>query len=767
MSTRVEIAKVGATPKRKEDYRFVTGQGCYLDDMVFENVAHAVFLRSPHASAEIRKIDFSAAKVAPGVIAVLTSGDLDADGIGNLEPYVTANTMTGEPFNWGPQPLLADNHVRYVGEPLVMILADTKSAALDAAEMIEVDYLEKKAVVDGRAALEIDAPQVDPRVPGNLCMDWQHGDNDGVIKSLDSAEHVVSIELLNHRVITHPIEPRGGVAVYHPDGDRFTFHVSSQSLHNNRDHIAKALKIKRTQSRWLAPDVGGGFGSKNFGYQEQGLLLWAAKKSGRPVKWIATRSEVFLSDHQVRDHRATARLGLDKEGRFIALEIESIANLGAYIAGSAAGVQTNQYAHLPGTVYDIPKIAMRARSVLSNTTPIGVMRGPGFAEMVNIMERLIDKAAYSTGMDRFELRRRNLFSKTPMRNALGTRVDSGNFPKAFEEVLQAIDADGFSSRQMNSSKLRGLGVACHIKANGGSPDESASIRFRADGGVDLAVGTQTIGQGHETTFSQLLSDRLGIENNKIRLIHGDTDAVPIGGGHGSSRATYMAGTAIWRAGEEIVEQATPIAAEMLQAGTVTFKDGSFRAGDRSVGLIEVAAEAELRGNPLNAFHAFSRGQMAYPNGAQAAEVEVDPETGVVQLVNYASVDDYGVMVNPMIVEGQVAGAIAQGMGQAVLEGTIFDAKTGQPLTGSFMDYAIPRADNLPSLKLGFSMTRCTTNPFGVKGAGESGAIASYPAITLAILNALNALGVNGWHGPATPETIWRSIQDAKTLNGRT
>ena len=766
MSAEETIYKVGGTPKRKEDARFITGTGCYLDDMVFEDLVHAVFLRSSHAKADIRDIDISNARALPGVIAVLTSVDLEADGIGDLEPYIQANTMTGTPFAWGPQPLLARNQVRYVGEPIVMILAESKTVAADAAELVQVSYRENQAVVDGLKALELDAPQVTPEVPGNLCMDWQHGDPDGVIKALASAEHVVTIELLNHRVITHPIEPRGGVAVYDADTDHFTFHASSQSLHNNRDHIAKALKIRRTQARWLAPDVGGGFGSKNFGYQEQGLLLWAARKIGRPVKWIATRSEVFLSDHQVRDHRAKARLGLDGKGQFIALEIDSVANLGAYIAGSAAGVQTNQYAHLPGTVYDIPKIAMRVRSALSNTTPVGVMRGPGFAEMVNIMERLVDKAADVTGIDRFELRRRNFFNETPMRNALGTRVDSGNFPKAFEEVLQEVDAEGFPSRRIKSSLLRGLGVACHIKANGGSPDESASIHFRADGGVDLAVGTQTIGQGHETTFPQLLSDRLGIENHLVRLIHGDTDAVPIGGGHGSSRATYMAGTAIWRAAEEIIEQAAPIAAEMLQADTAPFADGYFRAGDRSVSLLEVATEAELRGHPLHAFHAFSRGPMAYPNGAQAAEVEVDPETGIVQLVNYVSADDYGVMVNPMIVEGQVSGAIAQGMGQAILEGTIYEAETGQPLTGSFMDYAIPRADDLPPFKLGFSMTRCTTNPFGVKGAGESGAIAAYPAITLAILDALKSLGIASWDGPATPETIWRSIQNATSISGR-
>ena len=410
---------------------------------------------------------------------------------------------------------------------------------------------------------------------------------------------------------------------------------------------------------------------------------------------------------------------------------------------------------------------MRVRTVLSNTTPIGVTRGPGFAEMVNILERLVDRAAAVSGIDRADLRRRNFVpaSAMPRTNGFGYTVDSGDFPKAFEAALALADVAGFPERRRGSPKRLGLGFACHIKATGGSPDENVEIRFRAGGGVDLITGTQTIGQGHETTFAQLVTDRLGVPNQRVRLIHGDTDAIANGGGHGSSRATYMAGTAIWRASEAIVEKARPVAARMLEAEPrdITFDAGVFRvtASNRAVDILAVAARARDDGEPLDTFYGFTRDAMTYPNGTHVAEVEVDPETGVVRLLRYTAVDDYGVLVNPMVAAGQVHGGIAQGVGQALLEQTVHDPATGQPLTGSFMDYALPRADDLPSFDLAYSPTRCTTNPFGVKGCGEAGAIAGYPAINLAILDALAELGVTDWRGAATPETIWRAIQAAK------
>lgn len=759
------IYRIGDAPKRREDARFVAGAGAYLDDLTFERLAHAAFVRSPHAHAEVLRVDVSAARDMPGVLAALTATDAGADGLKPLQPFVTANTVTGEPFACDPQPLLAADKVRFAGEAVAMVIAETKAAALDAAEAVAVDYRALPVVTRGLEALAPGASEVSAAVPGNLCMEWRIGDADGVAAAMAAAAHVAEVDLLNHRLVTNPIEPRGGVAVFEVETGRYVLHVSSQNVHSNRDFVALALGARREDVRWIAPDVGGGFGAKNFAYPEQALLLWAAKRVGRPVKWIASRSDVFLTDHQSRDHEATARLALDAEGRFLALEIDSVANLGAYMAGSSGGVQTNQYAHLPGAVYAIPAAVLRVRSALSNVVPIGVMRGPGFAEMVNVMERLVDQAAEVSGLDRFDLRRRNLVpaAAMPRANAFGNTVDSGDFPAALERALDLADVTGFAVRKAASALPLGLGVACHIKATGGSPDENAHIQFRADGGVDLVMGTMSIGQGHETTFPQLLAEKLGVPNHLIRMVAGDTDAIPFGGGHGSSRATYMGGTAIFRAADMVVEKGAGVAAEMLQAPAedVTFGDGRFHAGDRSIDILAVAAEARRRDDPLDAYYFWTREHMTYPNGVHAAEVAVDPETGVVRLLRYTAVDDYGVMVNPMVVNGQVHGAIAQGVGQALLEQTVHDAATAQPLTGSFMDYAMPRADDLPSFQVEFSPTTCTTNPLGVKGCGEAGAIAGYPAVTLAILDALKPFGVQPWTGAATPETVWRAIQSAR------
>lgn len=759
-----QIHRIGDAPVRREDERFIQGAGRYLDDLVFDDLCHAAFVRSPYAHAEIERIDVAAVLAMPGVLTVLTGNDATADGLKPLTPFVAANTVTGEPFAHDNQPLLATGKIRFPGETVVIVVAETKAAALDAAEAVSVDYRELPAVTRGLAALEVGAPKVSPDVPGNLCFDWRTGDADRAAAAMTSAAHVAEIDILNHRLVTHPIEPRGGVGVFEAETGRYVLHVSSQNIHGNRDFIAVALGVSRDDVRWIAPDVGGGFGAKNFAYPEQALLLWTAKRLGRPVKWIASRSEVFLADHQSRDHEATARLALDADGRFLALEIDSVANLGGYMAGSAGAVQTYQYVHLPGTVYDVGAVAMRVRAALSNVAPLGVMRGPGFAEMVNIVERLIDRAADVSGIDRFELRRRNLLAPgaIPRTNSFGNTIDSGNFPAAFERALALAGVD--SGNSSAGPIYTGVGVACHIKATGGSPDENAHVRFTADGGVDLVMGTQHIGQGHETTFPQLLAEKIGIPNHLIRLVQGDTDAIPFGGGHGSSRATYMGGTAIFRAADEAVAKGAPIAAEMLQAPAdqVAFADGRYSTGDgaRSVDILAVAAEAQARNMPLDAYHFWTREHMTYPNGTHVAVVEVDSDTGVVRLVRYVAVDDYGVVVNPMVAHGQVHGAIAQGVGQALLEEIVADPSTGQILTGSFMDYAMPRADDLPSFEVEFSPVPCTTNPLGVKGCGEAGAIAGYPAITLAILDALKPLGIKGWDGAARPETIWRAIQAA-------
>jgi carbon-monoxide dehydrogenase large subunit len=762
-----QCSTIGAAPKRREDARFLTGRGGYLDDLRFDGVVHAVLLRSPHAHARIAALDGTAARAAPGVLAVLTASDAAADGLRPLRPTVEANTQTGEPFAFAPQPLLAADRVRHVGEPVALIVATTRDQALDAAELVAVDYVALPAVTTAAAARARDAPRLAPEVPGNLCFEWRAGDHEAVDAAFAAAAHVVRLRLDNHRIVTNPMEPRGAVGLYDPAQQRYTLHVSSQNIHVIRDHTARALGVAPAALRFVAPDVGGGFGAKNFPYGELVLVAWAARRVGRPVKWIATRSEGFLADHQARDHQAEAALALDAQGRFLALRVASAANLGAYLAGGAGAVQTLQYAHLPGTVYAIPAVALTVAAVLTNTTPIGVTRGPGFAEANNMMERLIDAAARQGGFDRVALRRANLVpaAAMPMTNAVGATVDSGNFAETFDRALAHADLDGFAARRRASAArgcLRGIGFVYHIKGNAGLPQENVDIRFEPDGSVSLITGTQTIGQGHETTFPQILADRLGLPNARIALRQGDTDLIAMGGGHGSSRATYMGGTAIWRASDEIIAKAMRVAADALEAAEadLRFENGVFVVAgtDRTIALLDVAARARAAGTPLDTYHLWTREAMTYPNGAHVVEIEIDRETGAVTIARYVAVDDYGVLVNPMVAAGQVHGAIAQGIGQALLERAVYDAGSGQPVAGSFMDYAMPRADDLPSFELAFNGTRCTTNPLGVKGVGEAGAVAAFPAIANAILDALAPLGVTDFEGPATPAHIWQAMR---------
>jgi aerobic carbon-monoxide dehydrogenase large subunit len=757
---------IGDAPKRREDLRFVTGRGNYLDDLAFDGLTHAVVVRSPHAHALIEGMHPEEARAMPGVLAVLTGDDVRSDGLEPLPPSARANVQTGEPFTFAPQPLLADGKVRYAGEPVALIVAETRAEAHAAAEQVAVDYVPLPAVTTATAARARGAPELSPAVPGNLCLDWQIGDPTAVDSAFAAAAHAVELQLDNHRIVTNPIEPRGVIGLWDAEQGRYTAYVSSQSIHATRDNAAHALGVPPTAVRFVAPDVGGGFGAKNFIYPEHVLILWAARRVSRPVKWIASRSEVFLADHQARDQQAEAALALDAEGRFLALRVKSLANAGAYLV-FAGGVQTFQYIHLPGTVYRIPAIDLKIAVVLTNTAPIGVTRGPGFAEAVNIIERLIDAAARQGGFDRAALRRLNMVpaAAMPFTNALGNTVDSGAFAETLDRALAAADISGFPARRGASEAcgyLRGLGFAYHIKGTGGSPSENVDIRFEADGTVSLITGTQTIGQGHETTFPQILADRLGIPNERIRLVQGDTDRIPMGGGHGSSRATYMGGTAIWRASEEIVAKGTRIAAEALEAAEpdLSFADGRFVVAgtDRAIALLDVAALGRDKGTPLDTYHAWTREWMTFPNGAHVVEVEIDRDTGQASLARYTAIDDYGVLVNPMIAAGQAHGAIAQGVGQALLEHAVYDPASGQLLAGSLMDYALPRADDLPSYQLGFNGTRCTTNPLGVKGCGEAGAVAAFPAVTNAIADALTPLGVADFAGPATPERIWRAMR---------
>jgi len=753
---------IGDTPRRREDQRFLTGHGAYLDDLAFPGSAHAVILRSPHAHALIQRIDTEAARAMQGVLAVLTHDDVAQDGLRPMRPTAEANVQTGEPFAFLPQPLLAQGKVRHVGEPVALIVAETHTQALDAAEAVVVDYEPLQAVTTAEQAKAPGAPLVAETVPDNTCLDWRWGDHDGADRAFAAAAHCVRIRLHNHRLVTNPMEPRGVVGVWDSEAERYTAHVSSQSIHANRDNTAKALNVPPSAVRFIAPDVGGGFGAKNFLYAEHALIPWAARRIGRPVKWIATRTEVFLSDHQGRDHLAHAELALDADGRFLALRVESDANIGAYMVGSAAGVHTYQYVHLQGTVYAIPSIALHVRAVLTNTTPIGVIRCPGFAETTNIMERLIDAAASQCGFDRADLRRRNFVASTPMTNALGFDVDSGTFRETFDRALARADLPGFPARRAEaaaSGKRLGLGFAYHIKGTGGSPHENVELRFEPDGTVSLITGTQTIGQGHETTFPQILADRLGLPNAVIHLRQGDTDLIPMGGGHGSSRATYMAGTAIWRASELVIAKGRGLAAAILGAdeAALRYEDGAFRVPDtnQAIGLLDLAARARDAGTPLDTYYAWTREHLTFPNGTHVVEVEIDEDTGVVTLVRHSAVDDYGVLVNPMVAAGQAHGAMAQGVGHALFEAAAYDPESGQNLAASFMDYTMPRADDLPPFDLDFNGSRCTTNPLGVKGAGE----AAMGGIMPAILNAVSdALGGVAFDGPATAERVWRAMR---------
>jgi len=751
--------KIGDTPRRVEDVRFLTGRGCYVDDMRPAGLAHAAVVRSPHAHAEFAGIDTAAAKAAPGVLAVLTGDDLEVAGIGPLLPYERVNVYSGEPFRYPDQHVLAKGRVRYAGQPVALVVAETQAQALDAAESVAADYAPLPAATSIAEAIASGDPD-------RLCLEWQVGDAAATDAAVAAAAHVTRLRLHNHRIATNSMEPRGGIGLYDAATERYTLHVSSQSLHAARDRVAEVLGVEPARVRFHAPDVGGGFGVKNFMYPEMVLLLWAARVTGRPVKWIATRSEGFVSDHQARDNDARAELALDTDGNFTGLKVWSRGNLGAYLTGSMARIYTEQFVKLPGGPYRIPALHVDVGAVYTNTVPTGVTRGPGFAEFANIMERLIDRAAAETGRDPAELRRLNLVpaSAMPHTNAVGAVIDSGRFP---ETIAAAMDraTEGFAERKAASKaagRLRGLGIAYHMKATFGVPEENVELRFEADGTVTFTTGTQAIGQGHETSFPQIVSDLLGVPTEAIRYRAGDTDLIAKGGGHGSSRATLMAGTAIFHAVETIKAKGARAAAQMLEAaeGDIEFADGAFTVAgtDRSVGLMQVAAQALELGEPLDTYHLFEREHHTFPNGCHVAEVEIDPETGTTRLARYTAVDDYGTVINPLLVTGQMHGAIAQGVGQALLEHAVYESGSGQLLAGSFMDYALPRADDLPSFDAHLAGTPCTTNPLGVKGAGEAGAIAGFPAVANAVLDALKPYGIAAFDGPATPERVWQLIQ---------
>ena len=777
---------IGASVKRKEDYRFLTGRGHYTDDINRPGQTHAVFVRSPHAHATVNSINADAARSAPGVVAVLTGKDMEADGVGSLPCGWTVTDKHGEPFKAPPHFPLVRDKVRCLGDQVAVVIAESAAQAKDAAELVEVDYTELPANVDTAKAME--GPLVHDDAPNNLSFDWELGDLAAVDEALTKSDHVAKLDLINNRLIPNAIEPRAAIGEFDAGTDNYTLYSTSQNPHVLRLVLcAFVLGLSEAKVRVIAPDVGGGFGSKIFCYAEETTCIWASKKIGRPVKWTADRSESFLTDAHGRDHVTHVELGLDKDGKFTALKVDTIANMGAYLSTFASCVPTYLYATLLAGQYTTPVIHANVKAVFTNTAPVDALRGAGRPEATFLVERIVEIAARETGRDSAELRRINLVPPDafPYQTPVALQYDSGQYELALDGALKLIDYDGFADRRKDSEsrgKLRGIGLSSYIEACGIAPSavvgslgagvglwESGQVRFNATGSVTVFTGAHSHGQGHETTFSQLVSDRLGVPIEQVEVVHGDTGSIPMGMGTYGSRSLAVGGSAISRACDKIIEKGKKIAAHLMEAsvGDIEFDAGTFRVAgtDKEKGIGEIAFTAYVPHNypegvepGLDETAFYDPLNFTYPAGTHIAEVEIDPETGVVDIVDWAAVDDFGKLLNPMIVEGQVHGGIAHGIGQAMTEICVYDADSGQLITGSFMDYCMPRADDLPNFNLGFTETLCPHNPLGVKGCGEAGAIAA-PA---ALINAVtDALGIAHLDMPATPEKVWRAAQAAR------
>ncbi len=764
----------GRSLRRLEDRRFLTGRGRYVDDINVPGQLHGVVLRSPHGHALIEGIDAAAARAMPGVHGVFTAADLDMDGIGPL-PCI-ARVATVAPMIVPPRRALARDRARHVGDPVAFVVADTADQARDAAELIAVTYRPLPAAVDATEALAAEAPMLWEEAPGNLSYRFERGDKAAVDAAVAKAAHIIEIELVNNRLVVAPIEPRAAIGHYDAAADSFELLLTGQGVHSLRQQLADAVfHMPPDRITVRASDVGGGFGVKNFLYPEWVLVLWAARRLGRPVKWIAERGEEFVSSAQGRDNRTRARLALDRDGRFLALDVDTVANLGAYLSTNGPGSSTNSPASAMGGVYAIPAVYMAVRGVFTNTVPIDAYRGAGKPEANYLIERLVDRAARQLKIDPAALRRRNLINRFPYRSGLGVTIDCGRFAANLDEMAQRLLRDGFPVRRRAAAergRLRGLGIACFLETSRGTPGERAEIRFEPDGRVALAIGTQSNGQGHETSFPQIAADLLGLPIAAFRFVQADTRVVESGNGHGGARSMHMGGTALYLAAQMVISKGRALAAHLLQADAseVSFGAGRFTVGGGERG-IDLLALVEAARDPANLPDGLSPGLDAdayndsdvftFPNGCHAAEIEIDPETGTVTLERYAAIDDYGRLINPMLTVGQVQGGLAQGIGQALLEHTVYEEGSGQLLSGSFMDYALPRADALPSLDVTLAELPTAVNPLGVKGAGQAGCIAAPQTIINAILDALSPLGIEHIDMPATPERVWRAIRSAR------
>jgi carbon-monoxide dehydrogenase large subunit len=767
MGNSAQEKVIGRSVRRIEDGRFLTGCGRYVADIECPDCLWGHVVRSPHAHAAIKRIDVSQASAIAGVHGVFTHADVAVDGLGPL-PCMAAV----KPLIVPPRPALAAGRVRHVGDPVAFIVAASVDIARAAAELVEVDYAPLPAVVDGSGALVPDAPAIWDEAPGNLAFHVERGDAAAVTEAMRHAAHVVEIEVMNNRVVVAPLEPRAGIARYDAASDTMDLELTGQGLHGIRRQLAEfVFKLPPDRIRLHAPDVGGGFGTKNFLYPEWVLLLWAARRLGRPVRWEAERAEEFVASAQGRDIAGKAKLALDASGRFLALDVAMVANLGAYLSGNGPGASAVAASTAQGGVYDIPAIHVDVRGAFTNTVPVDAYRGAGKPEANYIIERAIEAAARRLKRDPADLRRQNLIAAFPHKTAMGMAIDSGGFIDNLDRAVARADVKGFEARRAEAKtrgKLLGLGVACFLETSRGAPNEGAEVRFESDGTVTLAVGTESNGQGHETAYAQIASDRLSLPIEAIRYVQADTRAVKSGAGHGGARSMHMGGTAAVKAIDAVLAKARRLAAHLLQAleDELAFADGHFsvRSSNRAIALSALAKSA---GDPANlpdgmtpglGVHVMSMSDVfTFPSGCHVAEVEIDPETGAAALVRYTAVDDYGRLINPLLTEGQVQGGVTQGIGQAMLEHTVYDPTSGQLLSGSLMDYALPRADDLPAFDITLVERPTNANPLGVKGSGQAGCIAGPQTVMAAILDALRPAGVQHLDMPATQEAIWRAL----------
>ncbi len=782
---------IGAPLRRVEDRRFLLGRGRFVADIALPDMLHCALVRSPHAHARIRRIDASAAAASPGVAAVFTGADMAADGMVPMRPMWAVRSRDGSPMAEPPRFALARDTVRHVGEPVVAVIAESLLQAADAAERVVVDYEPLPAVTDAREAQTPGAPQLHAAAPGNVCFRWARGDEAAVRETFKSAAHTVAIDLVNNRLIGAAIEPRALIATVEPGTERLTLYTSTQAPHHIRRQVTEQLGIAESALRIISPDVGGGFGYKGKLYPEESIIPWAARRLGRPVRWVATRAESFVSDNQARDHLTRAELALDADGRFLALRVSTFANLGAYVSTFGAAIPSAIYSALFAGGYLTRAISVEVTGVFTNTTPTDAFRGAGRPEACYVLERLADLAAHKLGIDRADIRRRNLIppGAMPYKTPIGPTYDCGDFPKIFARALEIAGYDGFEQRRTAAARrgrLRGIGMACYVESSGVAPSrfagalggrvgfyEAASIRVEPDGAVRAMLGTHNHGQGHATTFAQILSSRFGVPVEQVEIVEGDTDAVPHGTGTFGSRSIAVGGCALDRAADKIVAKGKLIAAHLLEAaaGDVDFSDGAFviAGTDRRVSFEAVARAAYVPHNfPLETVEpglqetaVYDPPSFAFSNGAHVCEIEIDPDTGRIEIVGFWGVDDVGTVINPMIVEGQIHGGLAQGLGQALLERCAYD-DAGQLVSGSFMDYAIARADDLPLFVTECDESQpCTHNPLGAKGCGEAGSIGAPAALVGAALDALGSLGVTDLEMPLTPEQVWRRIRGAR------